>query len=35
VKNLYGEAYGLSVVCTPHEFTRVTLRLPVEGGTST
>jgi two-component system LytT family sensor kinase len=35
VKNLYGEAYGLSVVCTPHEFTRVTLRLPVDGGTST
>jgi two-component system LytT family sensor kinase len=35
VKNLYGEPYGLSVVCTPSEFTRVTLRLPVEGGTST
>jgi two-component system LytT family sensor kinase len=35
VKNLYGEPYGLSVVCTPHEFTRVTLRLPVDGGTST
>jgi two-component system LytT family sensor kinase len=31
VKNLYGAAYGLSVECTPHELTRVTLRLPAEG----
>ncbi len=32
VKNLYGEPYGLSVTCVPHEMTRVTLRLPAEGG---
>jgi two-component system LytT family sensor kinase len=31
VKNLYGAAYGLSVECTPHQLTRVTLRLPAEG----
>ena len=31
VKNLYGKDYGLSVECTPHEVTRVTLRLPSEG----
>jgi LytS/YehU family sensor histidine kinase len=31
VKNLYGAAYGLSVECTPHQLTRVTLRLPPEG----
>jgi two-component system LytT family sensor kinase len=31
VKNLYGKGYGLSVVCTPNELTRVTLRLPAEG----
>ncbi len=28
VKNLYGEGYGLSVACVPHELTRVTIRLP-------
>jgi len=31
VKNLYGESYGLSVTCVPHEMTRVTVRLPAEG----
>jgi two-component system LytT family sensor kinase len=31
VKNLYGKDFGLSVECTPHELTRVTLRLPAEG----
>jgi two-component system LytT family sensor kinase len=30
VKNLHGKDFGLSVECTPHEFTRVTLRLPAE-----
>jgi two-component system LytT family sensor kinase len=34
VKNLYGEQYGLSVVCSPLVFTRVTLRLPFEGTSS-
>ncbi len=34
VKNLYGRDYGLSVECTPHEFTRVTLRLPADGATA-
>jgi len=34
VKNLYGEQYGLSVVCSPLVFTRVTLRLPVEESSS-
>jgi len=33
VKNVYGKDYGLSVACTPHEFTRVTLRLPLTEGT--
>ena len=32
VKNLYGEGWGLSVTCVPQELTRVTVRLPVEGG---
>ena len=32
VKNVYGKDYGLSVACTPHEFTRVTLRLPLTEG---
>ncbi len=32
VKNVYGKDYGLSVACTPHEFTRVTLRLPLIEG---
>lgn len=31
VKNLYGKDYGITVECTPNEFTRVTLRLPTEG----
>ncbi len=31
VKNLYGEHFGVSVVCVPRELTRVTVRLPVEG----
>jgi two-component system LytT family sensor kinase len=31
VKNLYGEAWGLSVTCVPSELTRVTVRLPAEG----
>jgi two-component system LytT family sensor kinase len=33
VKNVHGKDYGLSVACTPHEFTRVTLRLPLDEGT--
>jgi two-component system, LytTR family, sensor kinase len=28
VKNLYGEAFGVSVACAPQEWTRVTVRLP-------
>jgi two-component system LytT family sensor kinase len=32
VKNLYGDSWGLSVTCVPHELTRVTVRLPAEGG---
>jgi two-component system, LytTR family, sensor kinase len=28
VKNLYGEAFGVSVSCVPNELTRVTVRLP-------
>ncbi len=31
LKNLYGEAWGLSVTCVPQELTRVTVRLPIEG----
>jgi two-component system LytT family sensor kinase len=31
VKNLFGEAFGLSVTCVPHELTRVTIRLPTRG----
>jgi two-component system, LytTR family, sensor kinase len=31
VKNLYGEAFGLSVTCVPQELTRVTVRLPAGG----
>lgn len=31
VKNLYGDGWGVSVECVPHELTRVTVRLPVEG----
>jgi two-component system LytT family sensor kinase len=34
VKNLYGEAWGLSVTCVPHELTRVTVRLPAEGASA-
>lgn len=30
VKNLYGDGWGLSVSCVPHELTRVTLRLPAK-----
>ena len=33
VKNLFGEAFGLSVTCVPHELTRVTVRLPTKGAT--
>ena len=29
VKNLYGEAWGLSVTSVPQELTRVTVRLPM------
>jgi two-component system LytT family sensor kinase len=32
VKNLFGEAFGLSVTCVPHELTRVTVRLPARKG---
>lgn len=28
IKNLHGDAYGISVSCVPQELTRVTLRLP-------
>jgi two-component system LytT family sensor kinase len=31
VKNLYGEHFGLSVTCVPHELTRITVRLPAGG----
>ncbi|WP_242342842.1 LytS/YhcK type 5TM receptor domain-containing protein [Anaeromyxobacter terrae] len=31
VKNRFGEAFGLSVTCVPHELTRVTVRLPGKG----
>ncbi len=31
VKNLHGEAFGLSVTCVPQELTRVTVRLPARG----
>ena len=34
VKNLFGEAFGLSVTCVPHELTRVTVRLPTKGATA-
>jgi two-component system LytT family sensor kinase len=32
LKNLYGEAFGLSVDSQAQRFTRVTVRLPAEGG---
>jgi LytS/YehU family sensor histidine kinase len=28
LKNLHGDAYGITVTCVPRELTRVTLRLP-------
>jgi two-component system LytT family sensor kinase len=31
LKNLYGDAWGVSVECVPQELTRVTVRLPAEG----
>jgi two-component system LytT family sensor kinase len=31
IKNLLGEAYGVTVHCVPHELTRVTVRLPPDG----
>jgi two-component system, LytTR family, sensor kinase len=31
IKNLVGNEYGLVVSCVPHELTRVTIRVPVEG----
>jgi two-component system LytT family sensor kinase len=31
LKNLFGEEFGLSVTCVPHELTRVTVRLPADG----
>jgi two-component system LytT family sensor kinase len=31
VKNLFGNDFGLSVECSPGEFTRVTLRVPGDG----
>ncbi len=31
IKNLLGEAYGVTVHCVPQELTRVTVRLPAEG----
>ncbi|MFL5261674.1 MAG: LytS/YhcK type 5TM receptor domain-containing protein [Anaeromyxobacteraceae bacterium] len=31
IKNLLGEAFGVSVECVPQELTRVTVRLPAEG----
>jgi two-component system LytT family sensor kinase len=33
IKNLAGEAYGVSVTCVPSELTRVTVRLPSGGVT--
>jgi two-component system LytT family sensor kinase len=32
IKNRYGEQFGLDVACEPNVFTRVTLRLPLDGG---
>jgi two-component system LytT family sensor kinase len=32
IKLLMGASFGTSVSCTPHELTRVTVRVPVEGG---
>jgi two-component system LytT family sensor kinase len=32
LKNLHGAQFGLSVACVPQELTRVTVRLPAEGG---
>ena len=31
IKNLHGDAYGISVSCVPNELTRVTVRLPADG----
>jgi two-component system, LytTR family, sensor kinase len=31
IKNLLGEAFGVTVHCVPQELTRVTVRLPAEG----
>jgi two-component system LytT family sensor kinase len=31
VKNLFGEAFGVTVTCVPRELTRVTVRLPGKG----
>jgi two-component system LytT family sensor kinase len=31
IKNRYGQRYGLEVACGAHRFTRVTLRVPLEG----
>jgi len=31
IKNLHGDAYGISVSCVPSELTRVTVRLPAAG----
>ncbi|HET9553393.1 MAG TPA: sensor histidine kinase [Anaeromyxobacteraceae bacterium] len=31
IKNLLGDAYGITVHCVPQELTRVTVRLPAEG----
>ncbi|PKU23074.1 sensor histidine kinase [Telmatospirillum siberiense] len=32
IKNRYGEQFGLDISCEPQLFTRVTLRVPLEGG---
>ncbi len=31
IKNLHGDAYGITVTCVPQQLTRVTLRLPADG----
>jgi LytS/YehU family sensor histidine kinase len=34
LKNLLGREWGLAVECTPHELTRVTLRVPLREQTA-
>lgn len=30
IQNLFGEQYGIQVECKPDEYTKVTIRLPIE-----